>query len=89
MGKKVVIIDDVSYMKEMIKNILSKDGYEIAGEVENAKDAMEMNSNLKPDLLIMDIADKQISSIDGVKELIEDDQDAKILIISAAGLTCP
>ncbi len=85
MAKKVLIVDDASYMREMIKDILSKYGYEIAGEAEDGGQAAEKYTSLKPDLVTMDIVMRDKSGIDGVKEITKLDPDAKILMISAMG----
>ncbi len=85
MGKKVLIVDDASYMREMIKDILSNYGYEIVGESENVMDAVAKYPALKPDLITMDIVMREQSGIDGVREVTKVDPDARILMISAMG----
>ena len=40
MGVKVLIVDDAAFMRMMIKNILSKSGYDIVGEAENGVQAV-------------------------------------------------
>lgn len=35
MGKNILIVDDAAFMRMMIKDILTKNGYGIAGEAEN------------------------------------------------------
>jgi len=69
----------------MIKDILSKYEYEIVGESEDVQDAISKYPNLKPDLVTMDIVMKDRSGIDGVKEVMKLDPDAKILMVSAMG----
>ena len=85
MAKKVLIVDDASYMREMIKDILAKYDYEVVGETEDGKDAASKYASLKPDLVTMDIVMRDKSGIDGVKEVMKVDSDAKILMVSAMG----
>lgn len=85
MGKKVLIVDDASYMREMIKDILSKYGYKIVGEAENAKDSTARYAALKPDIVTMGIVMRKKTGIDGVKEIMVLDPNARILMISAFG----
>ena len=85
MSKKVLIVDDASYMRELIKDILSKYGYEVVGEAEDGGDAVNKYSSLKPDLVTMDIVMKEKTGIDTVKEIMKNNPDAKILMISAMG----
>lgn len=85
MAKKILVIDDASYMREMVKDILSKGGYEVVGESEDAAEAANKYNSLKPDLVTMDIVMKDKTGIDGVKEIIKIDPNAKILMVSAMG----
>lgn len=85
MSKRILIVDDASYMREMIKDILVKGGYEIVGEASDGTDAVERYPALKPDLVTMDIVMRTKSGIDAIGEIVKTDPDAKILVISAMG----
>ena len=63
MAKKVLICDDAAFMRMMIKDILSKNGYEIAGEAENGVKAVEKYNETKPDLVLMDITMPEMDGI--------------------------
>lgn len=52
---KILVVDDAAFMRLMLKNILSKQGYEIVGEAENGLEAVEKYKALSPDLVTMDI----------------------------------
>ena len=85
MSKKVLVVDDAAFMRMMIKNILLDGGFEIAGEAENGREAIDIYKKIKPDLVTMDITMPELDGIDAVKEIIEIDQEAKIIICSAMG----
>ena len=55
MAKNILICDDAAFMRMMIKDILTKNGYNVAGEAENGAKAVEKYAELKPDLVLMDI----------------------------------
>ena len=55
MATRVLVVDDAAFMRMMVKDILSKNGYEIVGEAENGMKALEKYQELKPDLVTMDI----------------------------------
>ena len=55
MAKSVLICDDAAFMRVMIKDILTKNGYDVAGEAENGLKAVEKYNETKPDLVMMDI----------------------------------
>ena len=69
MGKKILIVDDAAFMRMMIRDILSKNGYEVVGEAENGARAIERYKDLIPDLVIMDITMPEVDGIQAVKEI--------------------
>ncbi|CFX65396.1 Signal transduction response regulator, receiver domain [Syntrophomonas zehnderi OL-4] len=85
MGKRVLIVDDAAFMRMMIKDILTKNGYEIAGEAENGQVAVEKYKDVKPDLVTMDITMPEMDGIAAVKEIVSYDSAARVIMCSAMG----
>jgi len=84
-SKKILIVDDAAFMRMMIKNIVAKNGYEVVGEAENGKQAVEMYANSSPDVVTMDITMPEMDGIDGVKAIRSIDPNAVIIMCSAMG----
>ena len=55
MGKNIMIVDDAAFMRMMIKDILTKNEYNVVAEAENGAIAVEKYSEVNPDLVLMDI----------------------------------
>jgi len=85
MGKKILIVDDAAFMRMMIKDILTKNGYEIVGEAENGARAIDKYKELNPDLVIMDITMPEVDGIAAVREIKKINSDSKIIMCSAMG----
>lgn len=85
MAKNVLICDDAAFMRMMIKDILSKNGYNVAGEAENGAKAVEKYAEVKPDLVLMDITMPEMDGIQALKKIKEGDPGAKIIMCSAMG----
>jgi len=85
MSKGILIVDDAAFMRMMIKDILSKNGFNVIGEAENGIKAVEKFSELKPDLVIMDITMPELDGIEAVKKIRTIDGNAKIIMCSAMG----
>ena len=85
MSIKVLIVDDAAFMRMMIKDILSKNGYDVIGEAENGLKAVEKYQELKPDVTTMDITMPEMDGINAVKEIKKLDPAAKIVMCSAMG----
>ena len=85
MAKNILICDDAAFMRMMIKDILTKNGYNIAGEAENGAKAVEKYAELKPDLVLMDITMPEMDGIQALKKIRESDPNAAIIMWSAMG----
>ena len=85
MGARILVVDDAAFMRMMIKDILSKNGFEIVGEAENGQKAVEKWSELRPDLTTMDITMPEMDGISAVKEIKKIDPNAKVIMCSAMG----
>ena len=85
MAKNILICDDAAFMRMMIKDILTKNGYNIAGEAENGAKAVEKYAELKPDLVLMDITMPEMDGIEALKKIKASDPGASVIICSAMG----
>ena len=85
MAKNILICDDAAFMRMMIKDILTKNGYTVAGEAENGAKAVEKNTELKPDLVLMDITMPEMDGIQALKKIRELDPKASVIMCSAMG----
>ena len=85
MAKSVLICDDAAFMRVMIKDILTKNGYDVAGEAENGLKAVEKYNETKPDLVMMDITMPEMDGIQALKKIKEGDASANIIMCSAMG----
>jgi two-component system chemotaxis response regulator CheY len=83
MSHTVLVCDDTMFMRNVISSVLSEAGYEIVGEAENGAQAVERYTQLKPDLVTMDIVMPDITGIEAVQEIATLDPDARILMCSA------
>ena len=82
---RVLIVDDAAFMRISIKNMLTKNGYEVVGEAENGLVAIELYKELRPDIVTMDITMPEMSGLDALKEIQKLDPQAKIVMVSAMG----
>ena len=85
MTRSPVFCDDAAFMRMMIKDILTKNGYNIAGEAENGQKAVEKYAELKPDLVLMDITMPEMDGIEALKRIKAADPSASVIMCSAMG----
>ncbi len=81
----VMIVDDASFMRLALKNLLVPQGYEIVGEAGNGLEAIELYKEVNPDFVLMDITMPDMNGIEAVQRIREIDDGAKIIMCSALG----
>ena len=82
---RILIVDDAMFMRMMLKDILSKNGYEIVGEAANGKEAIDKYIELRPDLVLLDITMPEMDGITALKEIKTIDPQAAVVVCSAMG----
>jgi two-component system chemotaxis response regulator CheY len=85
MKARVLIADDASFMRQMIREIIEPEGYEVVGEATDGVEAVEQYEQLHPDLVTMDIVMPKRSGIDAVRGILEKTPDACVVMCSALG----
>ncbi len=83
--RRVLIVDDAAFMRVSIKNMLVKNGYEIVGEAENGRVAVQKYKELAPDIVTMDITMPEMDGLDGLKEIMSFNPRANVIMITAMG----
>ncbi len=84
----VLIVDDSKFMRSMLSDILTKEGHQIEGEAENAKEAIEIYPKLKVDLVTLDIIMPEVEGVDAIsalKAIMEVNSEAKVVVVSSMG----
>jgi two-component system chemotaxis response regulator CheY len=82
MSKRVLIVDDSSIMRKMIRNTLENENHQVVGEAKNGKDAVEMYKTLNPDLVTMDITMREMDGFAAATEILNYDASAQIIFLS-------
>lgn len=85
MGKKILIVDDAAFMRMMIKNGLTQNGYTEIFEAGDGQQALELYQAEKPDLVFMDITMPNVDGIQALKNIKAFDPAAKVVMCSAMG----
>lgn len=80
--KKVMIVDDSMVMRNMIRDVLTKNGFNVVGQAKCVADAVTMYQQIKPDLVTMDVVMPGETGIEGVKKLVALDPAVRVLMVS-------
>jgi two-component system, chemotaxis family, chemotaxis protein CheY len=85
MPKRVLIVDDAAFMRNMIREIFVGAGYQVVGEATHGIEAVQRHRELKPDLTTMDIVMPYKNGIEATREIVRATPDAVVVICSALG----
>ncbi len=83
--KRVLIVDDASFMRIALKTVLEKNGFEVIGEAENGVVGVKKYGELNPDIVTMDITMPEMNGVEALRMIRSIDSNAKIIMISAMG----
>ena len=84
MAKTVLVVDDAAFMRMMLKDILTKHGYNVI-EARNGNEAFTMYEQNTPDLVTMDITMPELDGIGGLKRIRSAHSNARVIMCSAMG----
>lgn len=85
MGKKILIVDDASFTRMMLKELLQKNGYDEVFEAVDGQDAVNTYEIERPDVVLMDVLMPHMDGIDTLQAILALNKKAKIIMCTAMG----
>ena len=80
---RILIVDDSSIYRSNMRDILESGGHTIAGEARNGAEGVEKYKELRPEITTLDITMPVKDGLEALKEIMEFDPDAKVIMVSA------
>lgn len=85
MALRVMIVDDALFMRNMLKDICIRAGFEVVVEADNGETAVELYREHRPGLVTMDIVMPRRSGIEALQDIMAEDPQARVVMVSALG----
>ena len=85
MSINILIVDDLAFIKMILKDIVEKAGFRVSGEASNGEEAVMLYQEKRPDVVLMDITMPKMDGITALREIIKIDSNAKVIMCSALG----
>lgn len=82
---RVLVVDDAAFMRKVLSDALVAGGHEVVGEAGDGTAALAAYRDLQPDLVTLDITMPEKDGLSTLRELVELDPDARVVICSALG----
>jgi len=85
MAKRLMIVDDSPAIRVLIERAALANGYEVCAQAKNGEEAVKLYSSMLPDVITMDITMPIKDGLEAAKEILAQNPDARILMLSAMG----
>ena len=79
---RILVVDDSAFMRSRIKRLLTDGGMSVVGEARDGREAVEEYARLKPDLVTMDLTMRGADGLEGSREILRIDPEARIVLFS-------
>lgn len=83
--KRVLIVDDAMFIRNSLRIILEKHGYEVVGQAGDGEEAIEQYKTLKPDLVTMDVTMPKMDGLEALRNIRAFDVKASVIMVTAVG----
>ena len=85
MGIDVLIVDDLTFIKMVLKDLVEKAGFRVAGEASDGEEALRLFAEKRPDIVLLDITMPKMDGLTALRKILETDPEAKVIMCSALG----
>jgi two-component system chemotaxis response regulator CheY len=82
---KILLVDDSKTSRKILRGILEENGHEVIGEAVNGEDGVAKFKEVHPDITTMDITMPVMDGLEALKQIMEYDKNAKVVMVTAAG----
>jgi DNA-binding NarL/FixJ family response regulator len=81
---RILIADDDQIVREGVRVLIEREpGWEVCGETQNGKEALDLGVKLKPDAIILDLKMPEMEGLETVKQILQAIPETEVLVLSA------
>lgn len=79
---RILIADDHELMRRGVRDLLTHEGYEVAGEAASGRDLIERALAIRPDLLIVDVGMPGLNGLEAIKRVRKELPDVRAIVLT-------
>jgi DNA-binding NarL/FixJ family response regulator len=79
---RLLLVDDHALFRRGLRRLFEGHGFEIAGEASNGRAAVQLATELEPDIIIMDLSMPVMGGVEAITRIVQRDPDARILVLT-------
>lgn len=83
MSVRLLVVDDAMIIRELIKEAAAEAGFEVVGEATNGREAVERFTELRPDVVTLDLVMPQYDGLHALEGILAVDPGARVVVVSA------
>ena len=77
--------DDSAFARRTIGLVLEKAGGSIVGEAGNGREAVDLYTRLRPDLVVIEITMPELDGVEALRRIMAQDKKARVIMVSSIG----
>ena len=85
MAVNILIVDDLAFIRIVLRDIIEKAGFRVIGEASNGEKALALYQDTRPDVVLIDITMPGMDGLTALAKIREIDPAARVIICSALG----
>ena len=80
-----MIVDDSRFSRNVLRDILVNEGFDVVGEAKDGLEAVELAAKLKPEFIFLDVEMPKLDGLGALPQLLSNDPGVNIIMCTALG----
>lgn len=82
MPAKILLADDHAVVRQGLRALLEREGFEVVGEASDGREAIRLCEKYRPDVAVLDVAMPLLNGIDAAREINKSNPATKLVLLT-------
>lgn len=79
---RLLLADDHRMLRETLKRSMLDEGFDVVGEASDGQEAIDLDAELQPDVILMDVTMPDIDGVEATRRIIERRPEARVVMLT-------